>query len=50
MSTLQRIILLAALFTLSPTLAHGATIVYCSPDNTGADTGYEAGIGRSLSA
>jgi hypothetical protein len=49
MSTLQRIMLLAALFTFFVTLAHGATIAYCSPDNTGADTGYQAGTGASAS-
>ena len=43
MSTLQRIMLLAALSAFFVTLAHGATIAYCSPDNTGADSGYQAG-------
>jgi hypothetical protein len=45
MSRLQRILLLVALLAFFVTLAHGDTIVYCSPDNTGADSGYQAGKG-----
>ena len=42
--------LLAALFAFFVTLAHGATVAYCSPDNTGADAGYQAGTECPLPA
>jgi hypothetical protein len=36
--------LLGALLARFVSLAHSAQIAYCSPDNTGADTGFQAGI------
>jgi hypothetical protein len=43
MSILHRSMLLAALLLYFVSLTHGAQIAYCSPDNTGADTGFQAG-------
>lgn len=39
-----RKVLLAPLLAYLSVLGQGAEIAYCSPDNTGADTGYQAGV------
>ena len=44
MSSACRVMLLTALLVYFFTLVDGAEIAYCSPDNTGADAGYQAGI------
>ena len=43
MCTLRVVVSLTAVLAYFLALAHGAEIAYCSPDNTGADTGYQAG-------
>ena len=46
MSVLRMCVLRAVLLAYFVSLTRGAQIAYCSPDNTGADTGYEAGTDR----
>jgi cell wall integrity and stress response component len=46
MSVLRVSMLLAALLAHLASLTRGAEIAYCSPENTGADTGFQAGNGQ----
>ena len=43
MAVLRMRVLQAVLLAYFVSLTRGLQMAYCSPDNTGADTGYEAG-------